>query len=72
MENPENQNICQKYGCSECCNPVKVKEGFSEHHREDLNKFPFQSKDEIWYPHENSSNVRLETYECGNYDKENG
>jgi Fe-S-cluster containining protein len=72
MENQEGLNICQKYGCSECCNPVKVKEGFGERHKESLNGFPFRKRDEIWTPHESVDGIKLEVYDCENYDKEKG
>ena len=65
-------SICRKFGCSECCKPVKVKRGFKRHVGEDMQKLPFVDKEELWVSEAHPDTVRLEAYDCKLYDQTSG
>lgn len=63
---------CLEKKCSECCNPVKVYRLFPK------DRIPKdENGKEIWKPIglaalEGNPDMRVEAYECENYDKESG
>jgi len=69
-ENKNQENICLKHNCHECCRPVKVKKDFKNNAKE--TKLPFKDKKEVWIPESHPNTVRLETYECKLFDKKTG
>ncbi len=64
------ENVCQKHGCSDCCSPVKLR-GYAVIELEKIGK-PFVSTGEIYIPESRPDTVRLHTFECLNFDSENG
>ncbi|MFH1098613.1 MAG: hypothetical protein V1723_01680 [Candidatus Uhrbacteria bacterium] len=65
---------CIEKNCSVCCNPVKVNRFFPE------DKIPknkkgeklWRQREEILIPKDDIDAVKLDSYDCVNYDKEGG
>lgn len=62
------ENICLKYGCSACCNPVRIGSLKSI----DLNKLPFIEIGGIFVPEEHLETVRLRSFICSSYNLRSG
>jgi len=61
------KNICLEYGCSCCCNPVKL----------DSKKIvggdlPFRAEKGIFIPEKAMDHVRLKNYSCSQFDCQTG
>lgn len=70
-KNTEKGDICLKHGCSFCCNPVKMRRGFSLE-EEKLKKTPFKFKNEMLVSEDHPDTVKVEGYECDFFDRESG
>jgi len=63
------KTVCEKYNCSECCNPIKV------HSLSDFGKnvsFWQERKGVLFAPESNVETVKLRIYDCDNLDKKTG
>ena len=68
----EKENPCLKHNCNACCNPVKLKEGFKDHKKDEFDKLPFKDRGGILIPKEERGPIKLESYDCTNLNKETG
>ena len=62
-------NLCLDYGCSECCNPVKINSWIIINARREL---PFVDLNEIFIPEQHPDSVRLKTYKCHFFNPSTG
>jgi Fe-S-cluster containining protein len=62
----EVDSICLKYGCSACCNPVKV------NNRVKINDLPFIDREEVLIPENYMESVRLRSYYCPIFNPSTG
>lgn len=64
------ENVCLKYGCSDCCSPVKLR-GYAVVELEKIGK-PFVNTGEIYIPESRPDTVRLRTFKCLNFNEKSG
>ena len=63
------ENLCKKFNCSECCNPVKI---------HTLSNFATNIKiwkeraGEFWAPKDSFEKTKLRIYDCENFNQQNG
>lgn len=63
-------NICLRYGCSECCNPVKINSRILIN--SENKELPFVELGDIFVPISHPDSVRLRTYSCHFFNCETG
>ncbi len=68
MTKEKRKTICERFNCSECCNPVKVKHLSSLGQDIDI----WKERDGLWAPKDHVDTVKLRTYDCDNFDNETG
>ena len=63
-------NICIRYGCSACCNPVKIRSlVIINTKRQEL---PFVDLNVVYAPKMHPDSVKLKTYICEHFNAETG
>lgn len=62
-------NICLQYGCSVCCNPVKIN---SCRLMGELNKAPFIDLGHMLISVKHPGSIRLKSYKCLNFNPQTG
>jgi len=72
VNNMTEKNPCLKFGCSECCKPVKMRKGFKQHVGDKIKDLPFDERGEIWIPENHPDTVKIETYNCRLHDEKTG
>ncbi len=68
--NGEETNICLLFGCSMCCNPVKINSRRLIDPERD--KLPFVKLEGVLVPKSNPDTVRLKQYRCSNFNVKTG
>src|SRR3989339_189228 len=69
MKKEIEENICLEFGCSECCNPVKISRGMGAiFERGNL----FIKLDMILVPESHPDSVKLVSFSCNNFDSCSG
>ncbi|MFH1142582.1 MAG: YkgJ family cysteine cluster protein [Candidatus Uhrbacteria bacterium] len=68
----DKEKVCLNHMCSECCNPVKMKQGFKAHQGTKLNELPFEERDDLLIPETEIDTTRLESFDCKLFDEKTG
>ncbi len=63
-------NICLRYGCSACCNPVKIRSLVIINTKDE--RLPFVDLSMIYAPKMHPDSVKLKTYKCKFFNEETG